>query len=75
MHRKGLSRFSVANFLSHSTKYNVGEPFCVSGTFSYQNLLDIRSIAIVWKLFLSNVAEFLAGEPIGVSLISGFENF
>ena len=42
MHYRGISRFSVRNFLSDSTKKIVVQPFSASENFGYRKMLCIR---------------------------------
>ena len=54
MDKKGVSRFSVEIFLSQVAKNIVGEPFCVSEMFWYQNFLDNRGSTILPNFFVSH---------------------
>ena len=67
--RKGLSRFSVADFLSHSTKNNVGEPFCFSEPFKYYFFVDdMRYCEFLSNSLCLTVPKHFVGEPFSVSL-------
>ena len=76
--RRGDSRFSVENFLSHSKeKLRRGTLLCcVSEIFRLRKNLWIKGgkSRFSVKFFVSLPKNFV-GEPFGVSLISGIENF
>ena len=77
MDKKGLSRFSVEIFMSHSAeKFLKGillflRKLLVSKSFMHEK----GGITFFRRKFLASVAKNFVGEPFSVSLISGMENF
>ena len=68
MDEKGVSRFSVENFWSHSAEKFRGHPFNVSENLGYRKILCILGVSQVSvEHFLSHSAEKFRGHPFNVS--------
>ena len=71
--QKGVSQFSVENFLSHSAEKFRGHPFKVSENLGYRKILCIIGVSqFSVENFLSHSAEKFRGHPLNVSEILGY---
>ena len=69
---KGVSRFSVKNFWSHSAEKFRGHPFNGSENLGYQNFMHNRGNHVFpSKIFGLTVPKNFVKEPFSVSLLSG----
>ena len=80
MSKRGRSRFSIENLLSHNTEnLRRGAPFFVSQNFWYRKNLWIRGGGeyhdFLSKFFCLTVPKNFVGKLFSVSLISGIEKF
>ena len=77
MDERGVSRFSVENFWSHSAEKVRGHPFNASENLGYRKFFMHNTGYHVFpsKIFGITVPKHFVGELFSVSLISGIENF
>ena len=71
--KRGVSRFSVENFWSHSAEKFRGHPFNVSENLGYREILCILGgITFFRRKILSHSAEKFRGHPFNVSENLGY---
>ena len=75
MNEKGVSRFSIENFWSHSAEKFREHPFNASENLGYRKILCIIGGITICrrKLFCLTVPKNFVKEPFSVSLISGIK--
>ena len=75
MDKKGGVTFFRRSFFPNRTKNIVGEPFCVSEMFWYQNILDNRGITILSIFFVWHRQESSRAKPSVLQNYSCFKIF